>query len=80
MKLWITLLAVGIVWIFGTLPWIAIGGYLCSHEPPLACPNPAQFWQKVRVIILVDLLFIGLGGWSIQRLRRLDRPKRQRRT
>ncbi|MDX2212049.1 MAG: hypothetical protein SFY66_02055 [Oculatellaceae cyanobacterium bins.114] len=81
-KLWVFLLIVGIVWIFGTLPWILIGDYLCSHEPPLACPDPSQFWQQVGAVIAVDVMFIGLCGWAIYRLKqlhRLDRPKRQRR-
>ncbi|MBD2460852.1 hypothetical protein H6G89_07320 [Oscillatoria sp. FACHB-1407] len=78
-KLWVSLLVIGILWIFGTLPWIVIWDYLCSHEPPIACPNPSQLWQQVGAVIAVDIMFIGLCGLAIHRLRRLNRAKRQSR-
>ena len=75
-RLWVSLLAVAVVWIFGTWPWIIINNFLCSQDPPMVCPEPAEFWRKVGLVLTMDAVLIGLAAVALQRLRQLTRARR----
>ncbi len=75
-RLWVALLAIAIIWVCGTLPWMVIGDFLCSQTPPMACPNPAAFGRKVGIVLTVDVAMIVMAVASIQQMRQKHRYRR----
>jgi|GEM_PF-4090581 hypothetical protein len=71
-KLYWGVLAVGVVWIFGSLPWLVVNGALCSQTSRV-CTTPDRFRQQATLILTIDAVLLAAGVVSARKLRRRNR-------
>lgn len=73
----VVLIALAVLWVFGTLPWLVINFFLCVRpEPSVACAAPDTYSQQAGQILTADLMVIICAGLAIWRLRKLHRQRR----
>lgn len=74
----VLLIVVAVLWVFGSLPWLAINYFLCVRpEPSVACAAPDTYSEQAGQILSADLMMIICAGLAIWKLRKLHRQGRQ---
>ncbi len=73
--LFVGVLLLSVIWIFGTLPWIVLNSVLCNPDPDpgAACAAPQNFGRYTRLILSIDIIAVLLSGFAIFQLRQLRR-------
>jgi hypothetical protein len=74
--IWVTAIAIAVIWVCGTLPWVMIGNVLCSQRPPLGCANPHQFRVQASFILTLDFVLVAAAMLAVHQLKRSHRWKR----
>ena len=70
----VLLIVLAVVWVLGTLPWLAINFFLCARpEPSVACAAPETYSQQAGQILSADLMLIICAGLAIWKLRKFYR-------
>jgi signal transduction histidine kinase len=67
--------AIAVIWVFGTLPWVLINQFLCFPEAGIACENPQQVSQTIRTILAIDIGVISLSIGAIYLIQHLRRTR-----
>ncbi|MGB3492661.1 MAG: hypothetical protein WBA57_08025 [Elainellaceae cyanobacterium] len=73
----VLLIALAVLWVLGTLPWLVINFFLCVRpEPSVACAATETYSQQAGQILSADLMFIICAGLAIWKLSKLNRQQR----
>lgn len=66
------------IWVVGSIPWLLFNYLICFPEPSIGCANPAEFSNNAQYVILFDVLFCILAGFTIVHLRKLHSRNQRR--
>lgn len=73
-RLYVLMLVISVLWIFGTLPWLVVNRLLCASSASDVCAHP-DFGQQASSILLLDALLIATSVYAIVQLRRVGRSR-----
>ena len=66
------------IWVVGSIPWLLLNYMMCFPEQSIGCTSPTAFASNAQYVILFDVLFCILGGFTIAHLRKLHHRKQRR--
>ena len=66
------------IWVVGSIPWLLLNYMMCFPEQSIGCASPTAFSDTAQYVILFDILFCILGGFTIHHLRKLHQRKQRR--
>jgi hypothetical protein len=76
-RLCVLLLIGSVLWVFGTLPWLAINYLMCSSAATSVCAEPDLFQQRALLILAIDALLMTVSIFSVYYLREMRRHSRK---